>query len=188
MLTSALSLLSCRPLSCGDCVSLFVGVGDDVLLYVCLPWLDMLDTYAARVRQSPVSSVRQRKENCVPWSKSDSNVWGARVPGSSSSCRHRSRRPGCQAGRKYWEAGKAPALFTETRFCRGNDPSRLPIIGRRACAVRPVGFLAPFSRAKNELQDPATLPPPSRSAKTGFDGAGLGSQARHLQYCTGYIL
>lgn len=100
------------------------------------------------------------------------------MPGSSSTgCRHWCRRPGCQAGRKYWEAGKAPALFTETQFCRGNDPSRLPPIGPRASAVRPVGLLALFSRAKNELQDPATA---ITIAKTGFDGAGLGSSSTVL--------
>lgn len=123
--------------------------------------------------------VRQRKGNCVPRSKSDSNIWGARVPGSSSSiCRHRHRpsRPGCQARRKYWGAGRAPALFTETPSCRGNDPSRLLPIGRQACAVRPVGVLAPFSRAKNEVQDPATA---IAIAKTGFDGTGLGSSSTY---------
>lgn len=91
---------------------------------------------------------------------------------SSSSCRHTGPGDqGAKPGRKYWEAGKAPALFTETQFCRGNNPSCLLPIGRKASAVRPVGLLAPFSRAKNELQDPATA---IAIAKTGFDEPGLG--------------
>lgn len=57
------------------------------------------------------------------------------------------------------------------------------VIGQPASAVRPVGCLAPLSRAKNELQDPATA---IAIAKTGFDEAGAGSSStvlHRVQHC-----
>lgn len=171
-------LLSCRPFPYGDYVSLSARRGwrrrAAAALCVCLPWLDMLGSDAARVRQKSSVVSTAEKGKTVRLIRSRTATFGEQECQVAAAAVVAGTGPGDQGakpGRKYWEAGKAPALFTETQFWRGNDPSRLLPIGRGASAVRPVGLLAPFSRAKNELQDPATA---IAIAKTGFNGPGLG--------------